>query len=581
MVDASHVLTVPYRAGPESEPHAQVPSRWRLGGSLLRVPLGLVALVPVGTYLWIALHQIGYRFELEWMEGGAVEVVRRVALGQGIYVKPSLHFVPWPYTPLYWWLSAGVSHLTGVGFLPLRLVSLVSSLATLVVLALLVRSETGEWAAGLVAAGIYAATFRLAGDWFAIGRVDSLMLALLLLSVAAARRTRSWAGGVGVGVLAFLAFFTKQSALIAILPVLAFMLVTRWRTALAAIGTLAGLIGVSTVAMDAATGGWYRYYVFDELVHQGIASNEWTQFWSHDLRPLWLAGLIAAVGVLVWAFARTTQGQPVTPAPWSRRREGGATRPGWERAGFYGSAAAGLIGASWVSRLHNGGYTNVEMPAFAGVALLAGLGLGTLLHRGRLSHELQPQPLRRRMHDPLARTALGLGAAVGVVAQLYFLRYPVAAQIPTKAGAAAGTRLLAEIKSLPGQVVVLDHPWYGTLVGKGTFADVEALHDVLRAGPSRARSDLEANLAVALSNPRIGAVILDSTGNEQGIGAVLRADFTQVPMTWDPGSAFFPVAADSGSRPTLLFVRKGTARGPAPPASGSGAGGTQPGRDGS
>ncbi|MGH9075462.1 MAG: hypothetical protein ACRDZQ_15280, partial [Acidimicrobiales bacterium] len=130
------------------------PGRHRWRGLALDVPLGLVALVPVATYCWVAFHRIGYRFELEWMEGGAVEVVRRVALGQGIYVQPSLHFVPWPYTPLYWWLSAGVAHLTGIGFFPLRLVSLVASLAVFVVLAWLVRAETGRWAPGLVAAGI-------------------------------------------------------------------------------------------------------------------------------------------------------------------------------------------------------------------------------------------------------------------------------------------------------------------------------------------------------------------------------------------------------------------------------------------
>ncbi len=525
----------------------------------------------MAVYVWIAFHQVGYRFELEWMEGGAVEVVRRVVLGQGIYVAPSLHFVPWPYTPFYWWVSAGVSHLTGTGFLPLRLVSLVSSLGSLVVLAALVRSETGEWVAGLAAAGIYAATYRMAGAWFAIGRVDSLMLLLLLLSLAAARRTRTWAGGVAVGVLAFLAFFTKQSALIAVVPFLGFMLVTRWRAGVAAVGTLAGLIGASTLAMNAATDGWYGYYVFNELTHQGIASREWAQFWSHDLRPLWPAGLIALVGLGVWAFA------------WTRSEGAGRqARRSWERVGFYTLAAAGMVGASWVSRLHSGGSANVLMPAFAGVALLAGLGLGALL-RGGVFEGLAGALRRSPWKSPVVlRSLVGLAAAVGVGFQLYFLRYPVTPQIPNKTSAAAGDRLLAEIKALPGQVVVLDHPWYATLVGKGNYADVEALHDVLRAGPSRARSDLEANLAFALSNPQIGAVILDNAGNEEGIRAPLQAGFTSVPMTWDPGSAFFPVVRDeAGARPNLEFVRNDAAPplsaplASAPPAPGAAASSTQ------
>lgn len=546
-------------------------------GPVVRVPLGLISLVPIATYLWVAIHQIGYPFELEWMEGGAVEVVRRVALGQGIYVKPSLHFVPWPYTPLYWWLSAGVSHLTGMGFFPLRLVSLVASIATFVVLGLLVRAETGEWVAGLAAAGIYAASFRLAGDWFAIGRIDSLFLLLLLLTVAAARRTSSWAGGLGIGVLAFLAFFTKQSALLAVAPVLVYLLVTRWRAALAATGTLVSLVAISTVAMDAATGGWYRYYVFQELTHQGIASNEWAQFWSQDLRPFWLAGVVALVGLVVWAATKTVRTPRDVSIPSAgeasgraeRWRRPGPIRPRWERAGYYCAAVAGMVGASWVSRLHSGGYRNVLMPAYAGIALLAGLGLGTLamrvnLHQGAAAAGDLPAR-RQRIGSTLRRSTVALGASGMIVAQLALLRYPVAAQIPTSKDVAAGGRLLSEIKALPGQVVVLDHPWYATEVGKGNFADVEALHDVLRAGPSRARTDLAANLATAVSAPQIGAVLLDNPGNEEGFRAGLHAGFEQAPITWAPGNNLFPVVGDLASRPTLLFVRK-----PVSPSPGAG-----------
>ena len=80
--------------------------------------------MPTAVYLYVALRRIGYPYELEWLEGGAVEIVRRVAEGQSIYVQPSLHYVPYPYTPLYFWVSGALAHVTGVGFLPLRLVSL-------------------------------------------------------------------------------------------------------------------------------------------------------------------------------------------------------------------------------------------------------------------------------------------------------------------------------------------------------------------------------------------------------------------------------------------------------------------------
>jgi len=57
--------------------------------------------------------------------------------------------------------------------------------------------------AGLLAAGMFAATFEVGGAWLDIGRVDSLFLFLLLAAVAAARRATTWQGGALVGLLVF------------------------------------------------------------------------------------------------------------------------------------------------------------------------------------------------------------------------------------------------------------------------------------------------------------------------------------------------------------------------------------------
>ena len=136
--------------------------------------------------------------------------MQRAAAGHGLYVQPSLHYVPWPYPPMYFWTSAAVAYVTGVGFLALRLVSFTASLATFVVIYILVRSGTSDRVAGVCAVGLYAATFRLSGAWLDLGRVDSLFLLLFLLAVLVARRARSWRGGIAVGALVFLAFFTNR-----------------------------------------------------------------------------------------------------------------------------------------------------------------------------------------------------------------------------------------------------------------------------------------------------------------------------------------------------------------------------------
>ena len=88
----------------------------------------------IGSYLVVALLRIGYPFELEWMEGAVADHVLRILSGQPLYVRPSLDFVPFVYPPLYFYVSAGFAKLLGFSLLPLRLVSLLSSLACFAVI---------------------------------------------------------------------------------------------------------------------------------------------------------------------------------------------------------------------------------------------------------------------------------------------------------------------------------------------------------------------------------------------------------------------------------------------------------------
>src|SRR3954468_2442058 len=82
----------------------------------------------LAVYLWIAVRRLPYPFDLEWMEGACVDHVARLMSGQKIYVQPSLTFIPFFYPPFYYSVAAAVSGVIGLGLLPLRLVSWLSSL---------------------------------------------------------------------------------------------------------------------------------------------------------------------------------------------------------------------------------------------------------------------------------------------------------------------------------------------------------------------------------------------------------------------------------------------------------------------
>jgi hypothetical protein len=496
-------------------------SRWSTDRSVATL-LVFAGAGSIALYLRVVGHRVFYPYELQWMEGGSVELVHRLVHGRSLYTSPTLRFTPWPYPPLYYAISSSVARIVGVGFLPLRLVSVASSIGVLGAIFLLVLRETGDRAAATFSAGLYAATFRLAGAWADIGRVDSLWLLLCLCALLAARQASSWRHGVVVGATFFLASFTKQDGLIVAVPVIAWLLMTRRRAGAGALASLALLLGASTIALNALTHGWYGFYVFRELLGQPLAGGEVSDFWLHDLlTPLPVVAVLAIVGCV--ATLRAARRVPSA--------SGTAVIAG----------AIGLLAAGWAGRLHSGGYANVLMPAYAAMALLAGIGTSWVRRRPRNQARTGP------------RLTVSASLVVALAWQLAHIAYPMSAQIPARADARAADQFVALVQHLPGRVVVLIHPWYATLAGKGDFAAGAAVQDLLRSRPSAARRALIQDETQALLAPDIGAVILDQAPDPI-LRPQLDAAYTAAPGPATVGASFFPVT-DLRLRPAFIYIR--------------------------
>jgi hypothetical protein len=69
----------------------------------------------LAVYIRLALRTLNYPFPLEWMEGGTVDVVQRVIRHQPLYTQPTAEYVPYIYPPLYYWVSAQIARVIGVG----------------------------------------------------------------------------------------------------------------------------------------------------------------------------------------------------------------------------------------------------------------------------------------------------------------------------------------------------------------------------------------------------------------------------------------------------------------------------------
>ena len=61
-----------------------------------------------------------YPYQLEWMEGAGLVQVRHLLAGKTFYVPPSIDFIPLIYPPLYFYASAIITKLIGLGFGALR-----------------------------------------------------------------------------------------------------------------------------------------------------------------------------------------------------------------------------------------------------------------------------------------------------------------------------------------------------------------------------------------------------------------------------------------------------------------------------
>jgi 4-amino-4-deoxy-L-arabinose transferase-like glycosyltransferase len=468
------------------------------------------ALAYLGAVVALMCVRVPYPFELEWMEGAMVDHVRRLFSGEPLYVAPTLDFTPFLYPPGFYAVSAALSWIVGGGFLPLRLVSALSSVGTLILIGLFVTRETRRRDLGVVAAGLFAACFQVGGSWFDVGRVDMLLLFLLFGAFFAIRYGRQASTFVLAGLLLSAAFLTKQSAAVMALPVMLWLVVTK-----PAAGTLTALVagtvgGGTTLWLDQLHDGWYRYYVFQ--LPAGYPLDEWKllHFWTEDLLPMAVAGGLGLLTLLSPGDARS-------------------------RA-FFASMAIGLVGGAWLSRGNPGGWLNVLLPAFAALSVLAGIGASAL---------------RRIVERAEVPAATQTWPGLLVLVQFGVLIYNPLQQLPPPRSADAGHALVQMLNGARGAVWVPDHGYLAPLAGKPAHAHWMAVADILTNGSENLRANLRLEVEAAIREQRFSMIV---------VGTLPFADFPSLDGSYELRSAALPDESSFGPltghfrRPQWIYV---------------------------
>lgn len=468
------------------------------------------------------LQRIGYPFELEWMEGAMVDECRQLLSGNQIYRPPGLDYVPFIYPPGYFVLSSFAMRIFGVGFFAPRLVSLIASSGSMLLLFSVVKRETESFTAGIISAGLFAASYAATGAWMDIARVDSLFLLLVVLGVFTATR---WAGKQSSAIITALifsaAFFTKQVALAPALAVGVYYLIKNRKQFLLYIVTLAVAAGGGTFLLNLYYGGWYVYYVFRLSSHHTLQLIQIKEFAFRDV--LRLFPVIFGISVYAWIITIKD------------RRSIKDSSSGF----LYLLLSASLFAVSFVGRGNINSYINTLLPLALALALLSGWVWGTEYNRSSGSNrflDLDP-PARRPWKSMLALPVM----SILIILQFIILIYLPSLYIPISEDRQAGERLVAFMENAEGTIILPFHGYLPQLAGKESSAHWTAVLDLLLAmdieedDPARLWLD---DFVAALEHGRYEYIVLD---REDWFPDLLKLRYEKGETLFGEEQVFYPV----------------------------------------
>jgi len=316
-----------------------------------------VSAIPFALFLVIAAGRVSYPFDIEWMEGALLgHGVELLETGH-IYKLPSQDFIPFIYPPLYTYLTALGIRLFGLGYEFSRVLSILSTVASAALVALIVWREVRRRALAGLAFLTPFAMCGVTGYWFDLVRVDAVTLLLVIGAVYAYLYVTPRFGAnlcAGAGLLALAAFGKQSLALFAVALAVHLVLDRRWRALAVFAASSVVAHGLLWGALVGSEGRLAWTYVFDVPRTHG-----WWETTALAAYVQALRGLIGFQPVLVVASVALFVGA------WTVRPEGEGRRL---RLSGLMAITAVLVGLT--TRAKWGGYENAFIPAYYFLALV-------------------------------------------------------------------------------------------------------------------------------------------------------------------------------------------------------------------
>ncbi len=472
----------------QQDPNARrAPPAWVSIGALVGAAAGLYHL---GLLYYIFLGRLTYPLDVEWMEGGMLCHALRLMEGKALYAPPSAEFISYLYTPMYAVVLAALGKVVGLSYTLGRAVSILAFTGVLALLFRAIQRQTGGgWRGalwGLCGAGVAASSFQHTYGWFDLVRNDSLYLllvtAFLYLLIFHARR--SWPALALAGVLAGVAFLTKQTASMFIIFSGAAFLFVNWRRLPVYVAIVGVVAGGTVLIWNHTSDGWFWKYIYE--MHQGH-DFYWDRIWPVTEKKLLEFFPVVGAVLGVWLLA--------APVTWGLRRR----VPG--RTLYWFMVALCGVGISAVGYATQWASFNAFIPGLLFPGAFAALAAGDLT-RAVAGQE-------RRLWRSILACLTGLVLGGALAGQLYWQRYEAEDHLPDERDRKTGAELLQRLSRIQGEILMPYHPFYPYLVGKRPSYPQMGINDVTRAGFSFPqdiidRVDRRAYAAVILDNPPAG-----------------------------------------------------------------------------
>lgn len=427
----------------------------------------LVAGFSVIIVLVTMLLRSKYPFQLEWMEGGEIEHITRLINGKPIYCEPSLDFIPYIYTPLFYYIGAGISLLFAPSFFSIRLISIISFVISLFFIYKIVSIKTQQYFWGLVAVAIYALSYSTTGFWFDLARVDTLANLFLILSFYFLLKEDRRSVIISA-FFSFFAFYTKQSYLLVTIFLLVPLFIRNKNLGWGFFSVYLTLIVVSTLVETIVSNGWYFFWNFYLPATHHWIWNRAITFWTVDILPYYSISFACIFSLIL-----------------IEKREALRNDLSYFIFLFFGTMIS-----SYFLRLHYGGFLNVLIPFVFAISVFFPVAL----------NEIQ----KKLILNENTRILLYMLVLVQFSLLVFDPVYP----IPKENDKRDVEQVLSFAKSIDGEVYLMGYNFVQNYFGLPSHPHYVLLNDLFISNVPQKQKVVQ-EFESALQDKKFKAIILD------------------------------------------------------------------------